>query len=87
MVDGHVYRSVMTPAVEDYEFVRTTGLIDKLTGDGRLIPETVVDPGVLGVSGQGARYVLEHPVLPFISYPYEWPFPALKAAEIGRAHV
>jgi len=42
---------------------------------------------VLGVDGEGARYVLEHPMLPFISYPYEWSFPALKAAALLQLDV
>lgn len=87
VIDGHVYRSVMPTAIDDYEFVRSTGLIDKLCGSGRVIPETVVDPRVLGASGAGAHHVLEHPMLPFISYPYEWSFPALKAAALLQLDV
>ena len=87
VVNGHVYRTVMQTAVEDYEFVRSTGLIDKLTKKGQLIPETVIDPGVLGNYGKGARYVLEHPTLSFISYPYEWSFPVLKAAALLQLDV
>jgi hypothetical protein len=30
----------------------------------------------------GGPVVVEHPRIPFISYPYEWPFPALKAAAL-----
>ena len=87
VIDGHVYRSVMPAAVDDYEFVRSTGLIDKLCGNGQVIPETTVDPGVLGIDGEGARYVLEHPMLPFISFPYEWSFPELKAAALLQLDV
>lgn len=82
VINGHVYRSVMPPAADDYEFVRSTGLIDKLCLNGQAIAETVVDPAVLGIDGERACYVLEHPLLPFISYPYEWSFPALKAAAL-----
>ena len=74
LINGHVYRSVMPRAVDDFEFVRSTGLIDKLIARRELISETVVDRSVLGDAGKGASYVLEHPRLPFISYPYEWPF-------------
>jgi ribosomal protein L11 methylase PrmA len=82
VIDGHVYRTVLPKAAEDYQFVRSTGLIDKLCLSDQLIAETLVNPAVLGVDGEGARYVLEHPMLPFISYPYEWSFQALKAAAL-----
>ncbi len=36
----------------------------------------------MGAQGAGASFVLEHPRIPFISYPYEWPFQALKAAAL-----
>ena len=82
VINGHVYRSVMPAAADDYEFVRSTGLTDKLCLSGHAIAETAVDPGVLGVDGEGACYVLEHPMLPFISYPYEWSFQELKSAAL-----
>jgi len=85
--DGHVYRSVMPRAVDEFAFVRSTGLLDKLIERGHVISETFVDTTVLGDSGEGACYVLEHPRLPFISYPYEWPFHALKAAALLQLDV
>ncbi len=77
-----VYRTVTGHGAANFEFVRESGLIDRLVGDGSLLPGEVVDPDVLGAHGRDARYVIEHPLLPFISYPYEWPFPALKAAAL-----
>ncbi|MFQ5761241.1 MAG: class I SAM-dependent methyltransferase, partial [Acidiferrobacterales bacterium] len=82
VVDGRVFRTVMPSAVEDFEFVRSTGVLQRLIDDGRVIAEKNVDPSVLGQSARSARYVLEHPILPFVSYPYEWPFAALKAAAL-----
>lgn len=82
LVDGRVFRTVMPRAMEDYEFVRAQGLIDELVASGQLIAETPVDQDVLGDAGRGAALVLEHPRLPFISYPYEWSFAALKSAAL-----
>ncbi len=81
LVDGHVYRTVNAPAVEDFDFVEASGLIDALVADGALVASTKVDRGLLATVDQ-ARYVVEHPRLPFISYPYEWTFSALKAAAL-----
>jgi ribosomal protein L11 methylase PrmA len=72
----------MPPAVEDFEFVRSTGLVERMARDGRVIAAQEVAPDVLGEEAAGACYLLEHPRLPFISYPYEWSFPALKAAAL-----
>ena len=72
----------MPMAVTDYEFVRGSGLVDTLVADDKLVGETVVDASILGERGDGAQFVLEHPRLPFITYPYEWSFSALKAAAL-----
>ena len=82
-----VYRTVTESGAEDYEFVRDSGLIERLQGDARVIASTAVAKDVLGEHSAGARYVLEHPRLPFISYPYEWPFPALKVAALHHLDI
>jgi ribosomal protein L11 methylase PrmA len=71
----------MPVAVDDYNFVRATGLIDTLVDAGKLVAETVVEGTAVEHEHQ-ASFVLEHPRLPFVSYPYEWTFSALKAAAL-----
>lgn len=80
--NDRVFRTINEAAVADFEFVRDSGLLDNLAGAERMIGTTVTSGEVLGESGKGARYIVEHPKLPFISYPYEWSFPALKAAAL-----
>ncbi len=77
-----VFRTVAARAVDDYEFLRETGLLRWLTHEKWLIDAEEVDPKVLGDLGKDAAYVIEHPRLPFISYPYEWSFPMLKAGAL-----
>ena len=77
-----VLRAVMPRAVPDFEFVESTGLVERLVADGRLIGQQMVDPLVLADSGHTPSIVLEHPPIEFVSYPYEWSFPALKAAAL-----
>lgn len=72
----------MPGARADFDFVRSTGLVDMLVNDGRLIPETVVESDVLGNAATDSSCVLEHPKLPFVSYPCEWSFEALQAAAL-----
>lgn len=82
LVDGRVFRTVNPLASQHFDYVRTTGLTDELIAKGWLLPETRVESGVLGEAGSGASYVLEHPRLTYVSYPYEWPFGVLKDAAL-----
>src|SRR5688500_19315130 len=80
IVDGKVFRTVMPPALADYEFVRDTGILRRLAERDLVISATEVPRETLDVPG--TAYVLQHPPIPFVSYPYEWSFPALKAAAL-----
>jgi ribosomal protein L11 methylase PrmA len=80
--EGRVFRTVMPSAAADFEFVRGTGLLDDLAAEGVVVPTTIMSARLPTGAAAGARYVLEHPRLPFISYPYEWSFSALKAAAL-----
>jgi ribosomal protein L11 methylase PrmA len=79
---NRVLRTVMPIAVDDFEFVRGSGLIESLVSADQLVAETIVDKSIAGEFAASADRVIEHPRLPFISYPYEWSFSALKAAAL-----
>ena len=87
---GHVYqinnrtfRTVNESAIDNYQFVRDTGFFRKLADAGWLVESREVDESVLSLPpGSRCRTVLEHSTLPFVSYPYEWSFSALKAAAL-----
>jgi len=85
--DDRVFRTVMPHVAEDFDFVENSGLIAKLEDDGRIVTSRQVEPAQFGQVASGARYVLEHPRLPFISYPYEWSFPALKIAALAHLDI
>ncbi len=80
--DGRIFRSVAPAAVDDWRFARNCGLVDALVVEGGLVAAEEVDPEAAGVLPPPGGLVLEHPRLPFISYPYEWPFSLLKAAAL-----
>lgn len=80
--DGRVFRTVMPCASEDFNYVKSTGLIEELEREGLIVESIQIDPATLGEEAIGACYVMEHPRLPFISYPYEWSFQALKTASL-----
>lgn len=77
-----VYRTVMPAGVEDYEFVRDTGLYSALVDKALVIEAKEVELNALAGGQLGAHYLLEHPKLAFLSYPYEWSFKALKSAAL-----
>ncbi|MGH8719441.1 MAG: hypothetical protein ACREV0_10955, partial [Burkholderiales bacterium] len=79
-LDNRIFRTVTAQAADDFHFVRDW--LSELETLGAIVCSTEVDPAVLGDAGTGAVHVLEHPKLPFISWPYEWSFPLLKSAAL-----
>jgi ribosomal protein L11 methylase PrmA len=80
--NGRVLRTVTDRAAADYEFVRASGILKEFAAAGRIIESREIDLRLVGSAGEGVRYVLEHPRLPYVSFPYEWPFAVLKAAAL-----
>jgi ribosomal protein L11 methylase PrmA len=81
-VGERIFRTVNPSFAEEYEFVHASGLMRRLAEEDRALSAVTVDPSLLGSAGTSAKYVLECPKLPFVSFPYEWSFPALKAAAL-----
>jgi ribosomal protein L11 methylase PrmA len=71
---------VTTAGLAHARAVRATGLVDRLIASGRLLAETEVEARVC--NDDDVELVLEHPRVPFISYPYEWSFRSLQAAAL-----
>lgn len=78
--DARVLRVVTSAGADDARAARATGLIERLIAAGWLLEEREVPLDT--VARPDARLVFEHPVLPFVSHPYEWPFLALQAAAL-----
>lgn len=79
---GRILRTVTEYGRADYEFVRGTPLVDKLVTKGKLLAEQKLQDKSLLKLFNDPYCVLEHPKLPFISYPFEWSFSHLKEAAI-----
>ena len=82
LIDEKIFRTVNPVAVADFDYVESTDLLDKLVMKGWCIDSKRVDPKSMNGIAQDAHYVLEHSRIPFISYPYEWSFSALKSAAL-----
>lgn len=80
--DGRILRAVTARGAADYAAAEESGLIAELVERGWLVATKRLDPPTGDLALGGASIVLEHERLPFISYPYEWTFSALRAAAL-----
>jgi len=75
--ESRVLRLLDERGLAGWKALSDTEFFARATGDGRLIAAKEVphdDPSAAGA--------LEHPTIPFISYPYEWTFSMLKDAAL-----
>ncbi|MFC2015659.1 SAM-dependent methyltransferase [Chloroflexota bacterium] len=77
---GRIYRQINRAYQDHYLQLMSSGLYDKLVGDGLLIPHTEV--GTQLAATADAYKVIEPVRIPFVSYPYEWCFSQLKQAAL-----
>ena len=82
VTDDRVFRSVSDIGAADYEFVRDSGFHQDLVAKRWLVESDELEPSFLEPTVPAPRYLLEHPKLPFISYPYEWCFSAMRSAAL-----
>lgn len=86
--DSRVYRSgdqIMRALSErglgDFKRLTDTALYAEAQADGRIVRTELVEGEPLG-DGIGAAATLRHERVPYISYPYEWPFSMLQDAAL-----
>ncbi len=84
--NGRVLRALSARALEDWEALTESGLYEELRRDGRIVATEPFEDRALWPQGEesapldGCAGVVAHEAVPFISYPYEWPFSMLKDA-------
>ena len=77
-------RALSPHGLEDFERLEATAFFARAMDDGRVVRTTRTTDAALGddVLPGGVAAVLEHERVPFVSYPYEWPFGMLKDAAL-----
>ncbi|RYY25603.1 MAG: class I SAM-dependent methyltransferase [Sphingomonadales bacterium] len=86
MRDGErILRIVRSSAAEDYRAFQASGLLERLVQEKRLVPSIELNEPLR--EELGGELLLEHPALPFISYPYEWGFTLLRRAALHHLEV
>jgi ribosomal protein L11 methylase PrmA len=81
-IEGRVVRTVADSFSDEFDFVTSSGLFEKLIAEKALVPFVKTNTAILGKLANTCKYALEVSPLRFISYPYEWSFSALKAAAL-----
>jgi len=77
-----VLRAVMEANAPAYRVARDAGLYDSLVRQGLLLPARERPADELLDHADGVVHALEHPRIPFVSYPYEWSFAAHRQAAL-----
>jgi len=76
-----ILRAVLPPAAESFRKVSDAGVLRRLADQGRMVDFADVS-AQQRLGATEASYVLSHPRIPFISYPYEWSFGLHRAAAL-----
>jgi SAM-dependent methyltransferase len=82
-----VYRALSGTGAGDWQALHDSPLLERLTSQERLIATEEVGrdalgDGALDILPEGTETVLRHERVPFVSYPYEWPFGMLRDAAL-----
>lgn len=77
--DGVLYRAITRHGKDDLNLLNNSGLYDALTKKKLLIPYETVS---LANKPTDAEIILQPERIPFVSYPYEWCFDALRDAAL-----
>jgi ribosomal protein L11 methylase PrmA len=79
---GAVYRAVAPSAAPHFRAFLDSPLFGRLIADRRLVGTAIVDQGDWPIAHEPGGLIVRHETIPFVSYPYEWPFALLKAAAL-----
>lgn len=80
--DKRILRAIFDGGIAQFRAAKDSGVLDEMIERGWLLPADIVSGDGLGDLAPGVAQWLEHPVLDYISYPYEWCFSGLKAAAL-----
>lgn len=81
--DGRVLRALSRRGADIYDDLQKQSFFAQMCENGQVIDTSLVeDDAAAEILREGWKKVLEHPRVPFVSYPYEWPFAMLKDAAL-----
>lgn len=80
--DGAVYRGISAEALANFERLGSTLFFPELVARGKIIATERESSTSKLAEGSAWAALLRHERVPFVSYPYEWPFGMLKDAAL-----
>jgi len=81
-LNGRILRTITDYAAAEYEALRDSGVLQRMIDRGWLIESHEIGRDALGTADELPRHVVEHPRIPHVSFPYEWPFSLLRDAAL-----
>lgn len=85
-VGDRIFRTVSAAGANGFETVWQSGILQDMAQKNRMIGASLLaaaDP-MREAFPSDTAHILEHPALPLITYPYEWPFRALQSAALAH---
>jgi hypothetical protein len=89
VTDDAVLRALSPQGLADWEALAATRLLQRLLSERKIVETERVD-GDLELPDdvrEGAAAILRHERIPFVSYPYEWPFGMLRGAALLQLEI
>ena len=81
--NNEIFRCLTSRALDDWTRLASTEFFKRLIHEGKLVrTQKVTDRSELPELAPKWTAILKHETVPFISYPYEWPFRMLKDAAL-----
>tara|TARA_Y100000741_G_scaffold316511_1_gene262838 strand:+ start:472 stop:1866 length:1395 start_codon:yes stop_codon:yes gene_type:complete len=80
--NGRIIRTVKNYGLKRYEYIKNNNILDSSIKNNFLIKTKEVNELKKEPEFSDAHHVLEHEVIPYVSYPYEWGFYQLKTAAL-----
>lgn len=85
--NGKIYRGLNSSAAKVYLELSETNAWSKLVAENKIIHTSIDHEISKSIDVQYWAMVLNHQKIPFISYPYEWPFEMLKQAALLQLEI
>jgi hypothetical protein len=79
---NRIFRGLSKAALENWEALQRAPFFEANRKSGKIVDTWSVDPQKEGLAEGSWAGIVEHARIPFISYPYEWPFGMLKDAAL-----
>ena len=88
-MNGSVYRGISEQSLRNWKSLSATSFFKELTTEGKLVQTKLCSQQEISDQALLTEWagVLNHERIPFVSYPYEWPFGMLKQSALLQLEI